>query len=265
MGQTESLGVYTGISLPVQNPGRSLNLSRCRVRRSPTTEVLSANWGCVYCNPAGEGEQVFADLSLRDWEAHGSRAEYLPNPALRASASASDRVFTRASSSKSHQSLSPEFHEGLPHLSPDIPFHHIPLHTVRGPLFANPKKSCPRQRTSRAAQGPLADTSRWPSACSPCTSSSTLPRSRQGSRLDVVFNKGRFILIATCAAWAVMTGAGIRLLWNYENAPGPADRPLQLAFRQCRIRPATVPPPPIVHANHVWFTALPCTRASIGE
>jgi hypothetical protein len=75
------------------------------------------------------------------------------------------------------------------------------------------------------------------------------------------FNKGRFVLIATCAAWAVMTGAGIALLWKYENAPGPAATVPSTWPFDSRIRPATD------RATLVMLTHphCPCTRASIGE
>ena len=75
------------------------------------------------------------------------------------------------------------------------------------------------------------------------------------------FNKGRSILIATCAAWALMSGAGIRLLWNYENTPGsvaaaPSTFPSDSGVRLATDLPTLVM---LVHPH------CPCTRASIGE
>jgi hypothetical protein len=75
------------------------------------------------------------------------------------------------------------------------------------------------------------------------------------------FNKGRLILITTCAAWALMTGAGIRLLWNYENDPGPAVTAPSNWPSDSRIRPAADRPTLIMLAH----PHCPCTRASIGE
>lgn len=74
-------------------------------------------------------------------------------------------------------------------------------------------------------------------------------------------NKGRLILIAACAAWALITSAGLALLWNYENEPGPAatapsqwpsDSQLHLSTDRATLVMLTHP-------------HCPCTRASIGE
>lgn len=75
------------------------------------------------------------------------------------------------------------------------------------------------------------------------------------------FNKGRFILITACAAWALMTVVGLGLLWNYENAPGPVSVPPSRWPPDSRIRPATD------RATLIMLTHphCPCTRASIGE
>jgi hypothetical protein len=75
------------------------------------------------------------------------------------------------------------------------------------------------------------------------------------------FNKGRFILITVCAAWALMIGAGLGLLWDYENAPGPASAPPSRWPLDSRIRPATDRATLVMLAH----PRCPCTRASIGE
>jgi hypothetical protein len=75
------------------------------------------------------------------------------------------------------------------------------------------------------------------------------------------FNKGPFILIMTCVAWAVMTGAGIYLLWNYENKPGPVTAVPANWPSDSGIRPATDRATLIMLAH----PHCPCTRASIGE
>jgi len=75
------------------------------------------------------------------------------------------------------------------------------------------------------------------------------------------FNKRQFILIMTCAAWAVITAAGTGLLWGYENDPGPVARAPSNWPSDSRIRPATDRATLImlIHPH------CPCTRASIGE
>ena len=75
------------------------------------------------------------------------------------------------------------------------------------------------------------------------------------------FNKRQFILIMTCAAWAVITAAGIGFLWNYANDPGPIARAPSNWPSDSRIRPATDRATLImlIHPH------CPCTRASIGE
>jgi hypothetical protein len=74
-------------------------------------------------------------------------------------------------------------------------------------------------------------------------------------------NKGRLILITACAAWVLVIGVGLGLLWGYENGPGQAAAP-----------PSHWPPDSSIHlatdrATLVMLTHphCPCTRASIGE
>jgi hypothetical protein len=75
------------------------------------------------------------------------------------------------------------------------------------------------------------------------------------------FNKGRFILILACAAWVLMVGAGLSLLWAYENGPGPAVASPPHWPHDSNIQPATDRATLImlIHPH------CPCTRASIGE
>jgi hypothetical protein len=75
------------------------------------------------------------------------------------------------------------------------------------------------------------------------------------------FNKGRLTLIIVCVTWVLVTGAGLGLLWKYENAPGPATTVPSNWPADSRIRLATDRPTLVVVAH----PHCPCTRASIGE
>ena len=75
------------------------------------------------------------------------------------------------------------------------------------------------------------------------------------------FNKGRFILITACAAWMLMIGVGLALLWKYENAPGPTAAPPSQWPLDSSIHLATDRATLIMLAH----PHCPCTRASIGE
>ncbi len=74
-------------------------------------------------------------------------------------------------------------------------------------------------------------------------------------------NKVRIILITVCAVWALTTGAGIRLLWAYENEPGPATTAPATWPTESKVRRA------INRATLIMLAhpRCPCTRASIGE
>jgi hypothetical protein len=74
-------------------------------------------------------------------------------------------------------------------------------------------------------------------------------------------NKGQFILIAACAVWVLMVGAGLSLLLAYENAPGPDAAPPSRWPADSRIQPAADRATLIMLAH----PHCPCTRASIGE
>jgi hypothetical protein len=74
-------------------------------------------------------------------------------------------------------------------------------------------------------------------------------------------NKGQYILIAVCAAWVLMIGVGLGLLWDYENAPGLTASP-----------PSHWPPDSHIHLATDRATLImlahpqcPCSRASVGE
>lgn len=75
------------------------------------------------------------------------------------------------------------------------------------------------------------------------------------------FNKGRFILVTACAAWALMIGVGLGFLWSYENTPGPTAAPPSRWPSDSRIQLATD------RATLIMLTHphCPCTRASISE
>lgn len=75
------------------------------------------------------------------------------------------------------------------------------------------------------------------------------------------FNKVRIILITVCAVWALTTGAGIRLLWAYENKPGPATTAPATWPTESKVRRATDRPTLIMLVH----PRCPCSRASIGE
>ena len=75
------------------------------------------------------------------------------------------------------------------------------------------------------------------------------------------FSKGRFIIIAACAAWALTIGAGLGLLWAYDNAPGRAAAPPPFWPGDSRIRLSDDRATLIMLAH----PHCPCTRASIRE
>ena len=73
--------------------------------------------------------------------------------------------------------------------------------------------------------------------------------------------KNGLILLAACALWVSVIGAGIKFIWGYESTPGvaasapdrwPADSRIKLAADR----------PTLVMLAH---PRCPCTRASIGE
>lgn len=71
----------------------------------------------------------------------------------------------------------------------------------------------------------------------------------------------RLILIGATAAWILVTGLGLGLLWKYENAPGPAASAPAIWPSHSSIRPATDRATLIMVAH----PHCPCTRAGIGE
>jgi hypothetical protein len=74
-------------------------------------------------------------------------------------------------------------------------------------------------------------------------------------------NKGQFILMAAGAAWVLLIGVGLGLLWAYENAPGQGAVPPSRWPADSRIQPATDRATLLMLAH----PHCPCTRASIGE
>ncbi|HKY04000.1 MAG TPA: RedB protein [Blastocatellia bacterium] len=74
-------------------------------------------------------------------------------------------------------------------------------------------------------------------------------------------NKGQAILIAVCAAWALMIATGLGLLWAYENEPGPAAHAPARWPADSNIDRATDRATLVLTAH----PHCPCTRASIGE
>ena len=75
------------------------------------------------------------------------------------------------------------------------------------------------------------------------------------------FTAGRLILITACAAWALVTGTGLGVLWRYENAPGPAVMPPSNWPSESRIQRAS-DRATLIMLSHPH---CPCTRASIEE
>lgn len=71
----------------------------------------------------------------------------------------------------------------------------------------------------------------------------------------------RLILASLTFLWALAAGAGMCILWGYENTPGVSARPPRLwpADSQVRREPGR---PTLVILAH---PRCPCTRASIGE
>jgi hypothetical protein len=74
-------------------------------------------------------------------------------------------------------------------------------------------------------------------------------------------HKGRLFLITACTAWALITGAGLYSLWNYENVPGPTTTVPSHWPAGSRVHPATDRATLVMLAH----PHCPCTRASIGE
>ena len=74
-------------------------------------------------------------------------------------------------------------------------------------------------------------------------------------------NKGQYILIAACAAWALMIGVGLGLLWDYENAPGltASPPPYWPSDSHIRLAPDRATLIMLAHPH------CPCSRASVGE
>ena len=63
------------------------------------------------------------------------------------------------------------------------------------------------------------------------------------------------------AAWVVAVGAGLRTLWSYQNAPGPAaDAPAMWPEASAIARPANRPV--LIVALH---PQCPCSRATVSE
>ena len=75
------------------------------------------------------------------------------------------------------------------------------------------------------------------------------------------FNKGQFILFASCVAWISLIVVGLGLLWAYENRPGPTTAPPTQWPSDSRI-PLATDRATLVIMTHPH---CPCTRASIGE
>ncbi len=74
-------------------------------------------------------------------------------------------------------------------------------------------------------------------------------------------NKRQLILIAAGAAWVLLIGVGLGLLWAYENAPGPVVAPPSRWPAESHIQLAPDRPTLLMLAH----PHCPCTRASIGE
>ena len=73
--------------------------------------------------------------------------------------------------------------------------------------------------------------------------------------------KIRLVLLTCITLWAFVVGAGLSVLWGYENTPGVAAEPPRQWPVDSRIRPARDRATLIMLAH----PHCPCTRASIGE
>jgi len=74
-------------------------------------------------------------------------------------------------------------------------------------------------------------------------------------------NKNRLILLAACALWLFVIGAGIGHLWSYESTPGVAASAPDRWPADSRVKPAADRATLVMLAH----PHCPCTRASIGE
>src|ERR671926_1631702 len=73
--------------------------------------------------------------------------------------------------------------------------------------------------------------------------------------------KNRLILLAACALWLFVIGAGIKIIWGYESTPGVAASAPDRWPADSRIKPDAGRPTLVMLAH----PHCPCTRASIGE
>jgi hypothetical protein len=78
---------------------------------------------------------------------------------------------------------------------------------------------------------------------------------------SIHLNNRRMMLITACAAWLLMIGGGLSLLWDYENSSGPNVIPPSRWPLDSNIDLASDRATLIMLAH----PHCPCTRASIGE
>lgn len=79
--------------------------------------------------------------------------------------------------------------------------------------------------------------------------------------MQISEQSGKRLRVTIGLLWLIAVAAGMRVLWNYENAPGTAGDPPAKWPTQSRI-PRTTGLPTIVVMGH---PKCPCTRATIGE
>jgi hypothetical protein len=82
-------------------------------------------------------------------------------------------------------------------------------------------------------------------------------RLKKGARLG----KRQVLLLASGLLWLGVVGAGLGILWDFENRPGAAAHPPPQWPADSRLKPATDRPTLIMLAH----PRCSCTRASIGE
>lgn len=71
----------------------------------------------------------------------------------------------------------------------------------------------------------------------------------------------RLVILSSMTLWLLLAGAGLAVLWDYENTPGAAAKPPALWPVESRIQRARDKATLIMMAH----PHCPCTRASIGE
>src|SRR5437764_3612419 len=86
-------------------------------------------------------------------------------------------------------------------------------------------------------------------------------RAPNAAKRAMQLKKGKLSLIMAGAVWVSAIGIGLGLLWDYENAPGPAAVPPSYWPEESQIQPAAERATLVMLAH----PHCPCSRASVGE